>query len=118
MSSLENLSVMETSLTNMDNNCANQRLYWSLSTPLKYMALSLDEWLVILLGIVPGIVLLNSGHAKLGMICIIAGIVLCYAFKKFKKISEYFILKSYLVAKKWLYAPTSYPNLLGKKVGK
>ncbi|MCZ6902645.1 MAG: hypothetical protein O7C59_09175 [Rickettsia endosymbiont of Ixodes persulcatus] len=102
----------------MNNNCANQRLYWSLSTPLKYMALSLDEWLVILLGIVPGIVLLNSGHAKLGMICIIAGIVLCYAFKKFKKLSEYFVLKSYLVAKKWLYAPTSYPNLLGKKVGK
>ncbi|WP_342269498.1 hypothetical protein [Rickettsia endosymbiont of Orchestes rusci] len=28
----------------MDNNCANQRLYWSLGTPLKYMGLSLDEW--------------------------------------------------------------------------
>ncbi len=38
--------------------------------------------------------------------------------RSFKKLSEYFILKSYLVAKKWLYAPTSYPNLLGKKVGK
>ncbi|EER22364.1 hypothetical protein [Rickettsia endosymbiont of Ixodes scapularis] len=102
----------------MNNNCANQRLYWSLTTSLKYMGLSLDEWLVILFGIVPGIVLLNSGHAKLGVISIITGIVLCYIFKKFKKISEYFILKSYLVAKKWLSAPTSYPNLLGKKVGK
>ncbi|KJV77074.1 hypothetical protein RHORCCE3_1757 [Rickettsia hoogstraalii str. RCCE3] len=102
----------------MNNNCANQRLYWSLSTPLKYMGLSLDEWFVILLGIVPGIVLLNSGHANIGVICIITGIILCYIFKKFKKLSEYFVLKSYLVAKKWLYAPTSYPNLLGKKIGK
>ena len=109
---------MSIKLVNMNNNCSNQRLYWSLSTSLKYMGLSLDEWFVVLLGIVPGIVLLNSGNAKLGVICIIIGITLCYIFKKFKKVSEYFVLKSYSVAKKLLPSPTSYPNLLGKKVGK
>ncbi|MFP3034781.1 MAG: hypothetical protein ACEY3C_04545, partial [Candidatus Tisiphia sp.] len=64
----------------MNNNCSNQRLYWSLSTSLKYMGLSLDEWFVVLLGMVPGIVLLNSSNAKLGVICIISGITLCYTF--------------------------------------
>ncbi|KJV62244.1 hypothetical protein RAMDARK_1707 [Rickettsia amblyommatis str. Darkwater] len=67
----------------MHNNL-DQRLYWSLSTPLKYMGLSLDEWFVVLLGIVPGIFLLNSGHAKLGACCMICSILLCYIFKKFK----------------------------------
>lgn len=105
-------------LVNMHNNCFNQRLYWSLSTSLKYMGLSLDEWFVVLLGIVPGIFLLNSGHAKFGACCITCGILLCYILKKFKKVSEYFVLKSYLVAKKCLPAPDSHPNLLGKKIGK
>ncbi|MFV9936533.1 MAG: hypothetical protein AB8U84_04975 [Rickettsia endosymbiont of Haemaphysalis japonica] len=82
------------------------------------MGLSLDEWFVVLLGMVPGIVLLNSGNAKLGVMCIIIGIMLCYIFKTCKKVSEYFVLKSYLVAKRLLPAPASYPNLLGKKVGK
>ena len=102
----------------MEHNYPNQRLYWSLSTPLKYMGLTLDEWLVVLLGIIPGIILLNSGNATLGIICTIAGIMMCYVFKKFKKLSDHFVLKSYLVAKKWLPAPKSYPSLLGKKVGK
>ena len=96
----------------------NQTLYWSLSRPLRYMGLTLDEWGVTMLGIVPGIVLLNSSNAKLGLLCIISGIVLCYAFKKFKKVSEYFLLKSFLVAKKLLPAPVSYPALLNKIVGK
>ncbi|ALN41836.1 hypothetical protein ASQ44_03650 [Rickettsia rhipicephali] len=102
----------------MQNLNQNQRLYWSLSKPLKYMGLSLDEWGVTLVGVVPGIILLNSGNAKLGLVCMIAGITLCYAFKKFKRVSEYFLLKSFLVAKKWLPAPSCYPLLLGKIVGK
>ena len=96
----------------------NQTLYWSLSRPLRYMGLTLDEWGVIMLGIVPGIVLFNSGNAKLGLLCTISGIALCYAFKKFKKVSEYFLLKSFLVAKKLLPAPLGYPALLNKIVGK
>ena len=102
----------------MQNSSRNQRLYWSLSKPLRYMGLTLDEWGVVLLGIVPGIILLNSGSAKLGLICMMSSIIWCYIFKKFKKVSEYFLLKSFLVAKKWLPAPLSYPGLLGKKVGR
>ena len=102
----------------MQTSNQNQRLYWSLSKPLRYMGLTLDEWGVVLLGIVPGIILLNSGSTKLGLVCMISGIAWCYVFKKFKKVSEYFLLKSFLVAKKWLPAPLSYPGLLGKKVGR
>lgn len=102
----------------MQNSSQNQRLYWSLSKPLKYMGLTLDEWGVVLLGIVPGIILLNSGSAKFGLVCMVSGIAWCYAFKKFKKVSRYFLLKSFLVAKKWLPAPLSYPALLDKKVGR
>ncbi|KDO02752.1 MULTISPECIES: hypothetical protein [spotted fever group] len=102
----------------MSHSHQNQQLYWSLSKPLKYMGLTLDEWGVTLVGVVPGIVLLNSGHAKLGLFCMFCGIGFCYSFKKFKKVSQYFLLKSFLVAKKILPAPISYPGLLGKKVGK
>ncbi|KJV69774.1 Uncharacterised protein [Orientia tsutsugamushi] len=93
----------------------NQKLCWALSRPLKYMGLSIDEWGVVL---APGIVLLNSRHAKLGLAFMVGGIALCYCFKKFKKVSENFLLKSFLVAKGLLPAPLGYSRLLGKKVGK
>lgn len=101
----------------MKNN-PNQTLYWSLSKPLKYMGLTLDEWGVTLLGIIPGIILLNSGVLKLGFSFFILGIVSCYAFKKFKKLSENFLLKSFLVAKNIMPPPKNYPVLLHKKVGR
>ncbi|KJV56114.1 hypothetical protein OCHUTO_0577 [Orientia chuto str. Dubai] len=95
-----------------------QKLYWSLSRPLKYIGLSIDEWSVVLAGGIPGIVLLNSSHIKLGLLSIVTGAILCYSFKKFKKVSEYFLLKSFLVAKGLLPKPISYLGLLNKKVGK
>ncbi|KJV52265.1 hypothetical protein OTSGILL_1664 [Orientia tsutsugamushi str. Gilliam] len=63
----------------------NQKLCWALSRPLKYMGLSIDEWGVVLAGVAPGIVLLNSRHAKLGLAFMVGGIALCYCFKKFKE---------------------------------
>lgn len=33
------------------------------------MGLSLDEWGITLVGVVPAIILLNSGNAKLGLAC-------------------------------------------------
>ncbi|WP_108884005.1 hypothetical protein [Orientia tsutsugamushi] len=96
----------------------NQKLCWALSRPLKYMGLSIDEWVVVLAGVAPGIVLLNSRHAKLGLAFMVRGIALCYCFKKFKNVSENFLLKSFLVAKVVLPASLGYPRLLGKKVGK
>ncbi|SPR10425.1 Uncharacterised protein [Orientia tsutsugamushi] len=59
-----------------------------------------------------------SRHAKLGLAFMVGGIALCYCFKKFKKVSENFLLKSFLVAKGLLPAPLGYSRLLGKKVGK
>ncbi|WP_341756985.1 MULTISPECIES: hypothetical protein [unclassified Candidatus Tisiphia] len=102
----------------MHNNNLNQTLYWSLSRPLKYMGLTIDEWGVLLLGGIPGLIFLNSANATLGLSFIIIGIILCYGFKKFKKLSEYFLLKSYLVAKGILPAPKGYPALLNKRIGK
>lgn len=94
----------------------NQSLYWSLSRPLKYMGLTLDEWGVLMIGLLPGLILLNSeAQLKLGFLLIGCGIVLCYSFKKFKKLSEHFLLKSYLVSKGLVSAPLDYPALLNKK---
>lgn len=102
----------------MQANNSNQRLYWSLSRPLKYMGLTIDEWSVALIGGIPGLMFLNSGQLKLGVIFLSSGVGLCYGFKKFKKLSEYFVLKSYLVGKGFLPAPKYHPNLLNKRVGK
>ncbi|SPR13759.1 Uncharacterised protein [Orientia tsutsugamushi] len=96
----------------------NQKLCWALSRPLKCMGLSIDEWEVVLAGVAPGIVLLNSRHAKLGLAFMVGRIALCYCFKKFKKVSENFLLKSFLAAKGLLPASLGYSRLLGKKVGK
>ncbi|KJV73018.1 hypothetical protein OTSTA763_1739 [Orientia tsutsugamushi str. TA763] len=57
---------------------------------------------------------LNSRHAKLGLAFMVGGIALCYCFKKFKKVSENFLLKSFLVAKGLLPAPLGYSRLLAK----
>lgn len=103
----------------MDNNQGNQRLYWALSRPLKYMGLTIDEWAVLLIGVIPGIIFLNSAKLKLGIGFSIVGIMLCYGFKKFKKLQEHFVVKSYLVAKGLLPVPSKkYPKLLNKVVGR
>ncbi|KJV53296.1 hypothetical protein OTSGILL_0852 [Orientia tsutsugamushi str. Gilliam] len=96
----------------------NQKLCWALSRPLKYMGLSIDEWGVVLAGVAPGIVLLNSRHAKLGLAFYGWRNCSMLLLKKFKKVSENFLLKSFLVAKGLLPAPLGYSRLLGKKVGK
>ncbi|WP_371255794.1 hypothetical protein ACA351_11660 [Orientia tsutsugamushi] len=48
----------------------------------------------------------------------ILSLILIWRFKKFKKVLENFLLKSFLVAKGLLPAPLGYSRLLGKKVGK
>jgi hypothetical protein len=101
------------------NNNSQQRLFWSVSRPLKYMGLTLDEWAVSLVGVFPGIYLLNSGQIKFGFFSILSGMVLCWMFKKYKRLSQSFKPKSFLIAKGFLPAPTNYPKLLKKnKVGR
>ena len=102
----------------MKNN-TQQRLFWSVSRPLKYLGLTVDEWGVSLLGLIPGIVFFNSSNIKLGFGFLLGGIGLCFLFKKYKRLSQSFKIKSFLIAKNCLPAPASYPKLLKKKrVGK
>ncbi|KJV70706.1 hypothetical protein OTSTA716_2491 [Orientia tsutsugamushi str. TA716] len=68
----------------------NQKLCWALLRPLKYMGLSIDEWGVVLAGVAPGIVLLNSRHTKLGLAFMVGGIALCYCFKKLRRYRRIF----------------------------
>lgn len=96
-----------------------QRLFWSVSRPLRYLGLTLDEWLVAAAGILPGIFLLNSGNLRLGIFLMLSGFGLCVLFKKYKKLSTSFKVKSFLIAKGFLRAPRSYPKMLKKdRVGK
>lgn len=103
----------------MNDNNSQQRLFWSVSKPLKYMGLTLDEWAVTLTLVIPGIILLNSGKVKIGLMFLLGAIVLCWMFKKYKRLSQSFKIKSFLIAKSVYPAPPFYPKLLKKeKVGK
>lgn len=103
----------------MLQNQQQQRLFWSLSRPLRWVGLTIDEWACFLGGLVSGILLLNGDDAILGIICIILGTFLCYALKKFKKLSEHFLLKSWLLSKGLVSPPSkNYPNMLNQRVGK
>ncbi|KJV77226.1 hypothetical protein OTSTA716_0337 [Orientia tsutsugamushi str. TA716] len=48
---------------------------------------------VVLAGVAPGIVLLNSRHAKLGLAFMVGGIALCYCFKNLRRYRRIFAKK-------------------------
>ena len=98
-------------------NANNQNLYWSLSRPLRYLGLTLDEWAVTSVTVLPGIVI-SQTQVKFGLSLIGAGIFICYSFKKFKKISANFILKSFLIGKGYLPVPRNVIKFKAKQVGK
>ncbi|MDG1437084.1 MAG: hypothetical protein P8P83_04850 [Rickettsiaceae bacterium] len=101
----------------MSNN--QQRLFWSVSRPLKYLGLTVDEWVVSLIGILPGICLINSSNIRLGFFFFLGGLFLCWSFKKYKRLAQSFKIKSFLIAKGFLKAPSQYPQMLNKeKVGR
>jgi hypothetical protein len=100
-----------------------QRLYWSVARPLKWVGLTIDEWSVLLVGLIPGLFFINGNSGtnglKLGLVFIIGGIAGCYGFKKFKNLSEHFLLKSYLLSKGLIPAPSKrYPHMLDQNLGK
>jgi hypothetical protein len=97
----------------------NQKLYWSVGMALRWLGLTIDEWFFLLSGIIPGIFLVNSGSLKYGSSLICLGIIFCYGFKKFKKLSENFLIKSFLLSRGLFPKPSkNYPNLLGMRIGK
>ena len=96
-----------------------QRLYWSIGMPLRWLGLTLDEWFFLLLGIIPGIFMVNSGSLKYGSIFVCLGVILCWSFRQFKKLSENFLIKSFLLSRGFWQTPSkNYPNILGLRVGK
>ena len=104
---------------NKMNNNQQQRLFWSVSKPIKYLGLTLDEWGIALIGVLPGIYFLNSAKIKWGCLFLLSGLTLCWLFKKYKRLSQGFKIKSFLIAKNILKAPNKYPNILNKqRVGK
>ena len=52
-----------------------QRLYWSVSRPLRWIGLTIDEWFVMLSGIIPGIFLLNADAFLTGLLSLIDAIL-------------------------------------------
>lgn len=92
-----------------------QRLFWSISRPLKYLGLTVDEWAIALIGVIPGICLLNSANIRWGCFFLISGFVLCWSFKKYKRLSQSFKIKSFLIAKGFLKAPSKYPKMLNQE---
>ena len=100
-------------------NTRTQRLYWSLNAPLRFMGLTLDEWAVFCIMLLPALYLLNADEALLGGIFALSSFVLTGIFRKVKKLSENFLVKSHLIARGFWIAPSSsYPDLIYKRVGK
>ena len=62
-----------------------QRLYWSVSKPLRWLGLTIDEWVVLLGGIIPGLFMVNNHENIAGLIAILGGFLGMYFLKKFKK---------------------------------
>lgn len=101
------------------SNRFQQRLFWSVSKPLKYLGLTVDEWGIFIIGVGPGLYFLINGSIKWGFGFLIGGAVLLYLFKKYKRLVKNFKMKSYLIAKGFVLAPISHPKTLNKeKVGK
>lgn len=101
------------------NNKYQQRLFWSVSKPLKYLGLTVDEWGIALVGVLPGVYFINSANIRAGGCFLVGGFILCWSFKKYKRLAQSFKIKSFLIAKNLLNAPSKYPKMLNKtKVGK
>lgn len=96
-----------------------QSLFWSVSKPLKYLGLTVDEWSIALIGVCPGIYFLNNGNIRWGCFFLISGFIMCWLFKKYKRLAQSFKIRSFLIAKGIMQAPSTYPNMLNKeKVGR
>lgn len=101
------------------HNHLQQRLFWSISRPLKYMGLTVDEMLVTLTGIGLAIYFLMDERLSISMFLFVGTFTMCWFLKKWKRLSTNFKLKSFLVSKNILPAPKSHPKMLNKeRVGK
>ena len=101
------------------SNKYQQRLFWSVSRPLKYLGLTMDEWFVAAVTVFPGVFLLLSQNIQLGLGCFIGGFFTTWSLKKYKRLSQGFKLKSFLLSKGLWRVSQRHPRMLNKaKVGK
>ena len=97
----------------------SQRLYSSLSKPLAYLGMTLDEWAVLFVGFVPGIFLVAHELFSLGLVLMAVGFMMCYILKTIKNLTKFFLVKSWLLSKDLISPPSKqYPHMLRKVVGK
>ncbi len=59
---------------------SKQRLYWSVAKPLRWLGLTIDEWVLLFIGLIHGIFMVNGDDSKLGLLFIISGGILCIKF--------------------------------------
>jgi hypothetical protein len=96
-----------------------QRLYFALAKPLSYLGLTVDEWLILITGVVPGIIFAHNDSAKVSIMFLVTGIFACFMFKKYKKIAPHFLWKSFLLSKNlWPRPSKNFQRFLNKRVGK
>lgn len=101
----------------MHNTTVNQKLFWSVGAPFRYLGFTVDELCLILGGFGGCVVLLNTGYFLVGLGVLLCTIVSLTVVRNFKKMSKHFLLKSYLLAKGFMPPPSSnYPHLLGERV--
>lgn len=101
----------------MRNNSQQQRLFWSVGAPFRYLGFTMDELLIVMVGFIGCVVLLNMGFFILGLSVLIGALVVLGSLRNFKKMSKHFLLKSYLLSKGFLSSPDPhYPHLLGERV--
>jgi hypothetical protein len=94
-----------------------QRLFWSVSRPLKHLGLTIDEWVVTIPLVLGGWIVMTVGNFFLGLSLLIGGVFVCFSMKKYKRLSDNFQLKNYLVSKGLMAVPKHCP-IKKKRIGK
>lgn len=86
---------------------------------MRYMGMSVDEWMCFVVLILPAMYLLNANESLWGGILAVGAFLGTTGYRKFKKMSENFLLKSHLIARGFWASPSAlYPDLIHQKVGK
>lgn len=87
------------------------RIYTVLSKNLTFLGLSMDEWVVLMVGVMGGLYMIMHGQLLLGSVFMIFGVFGTSSIKKFKKLSVGFSLKSALYMSGYWPSPSNnYPK--------
>ena len=100
-------------------NFRQQPLFHALSKPLCYWGLSVDEWGIVVIGSLIGLLIMNSGSLFYDLAVMGLSVFACSSLRNYKKIGGHFLLRSVLTAKGILAPPSAnYPQELGQRLGR